>query len=200
MENMGQLIREYRKRKSMTLKQLADKANISVSFLSELERGISNFSIATLKKIAQALEISTLGFKDTEENIEVLDFKTPTDSNYKDYSNDVKVVKSNHRIKIEFPGFSTVSELLTPDFNRRMEALYMKMKPDFYSGPEPIIDPKGEKFLYILEGTANITIYNETYSLSKGDSIYYPADAPFHFRSTSESAVEVIIVITPPGL
>jgi transcriptional regulator with XRE-family HTH domain len=205
MDTIGKSIREYRKKKSMTLKQLAEKADISVSFLSELERGVSNLSMASLKKIAQALDISLLSFRESGEaigdsNNEVLEFKSREISAENKYVTDVKIVRSQQRVKIEFPGYAAVSELLTPDFNRHMEALYIKLEPGFDSGLDPIIDPQGEKFLFMLEGSADIKINNETYALNKGDTIYYPANAPLQFKNTSSITAEVIIVITPPSL
>ncbi len=202
MDNIGKSIREYRKKKSMTLKQLAEKADISISFLSELERGVSNLSMASLKKIAQALEISVLGLRENGESSEseILKIKSDEMPDEKKYVTDVKVVRSKRRIKIEFPGYAAVSELLTPDFNRQMEALCIKLEPGFDSGLEPIIDPRGEKFLFMLEGTADIKVYNEVYTLDKGDTIYYPANAPLQFKNISSITVEVIIVITPPSL
>jgi len=56
--DVGQRLRTVRQRKRHTLKTVADRAGISQSFLSQVERGRAATSIATLKRIAAALDIS----------------------------------------------------------------------------------------------------------------------------------------------
>ena len=51
-------IRELRRRKNFTLRQLSEKTGYTVSFLSQLERGIKNPSLDALRAIAQALDVS----------------------------------------------------------------------------------------------------------------------------------------------
>ena len=55
---IGKEIRRLRKANKMTLKQVAAAANMSVSYLSELERGIRHTGrIVTLGKIASVFDI-----------------------------------------------------------------------------------------------------------------------------------------------
>jgi uncharacterized protein (DUF1015 family) len=56
-KEIGEKINELRSANGMTLKELGDKANLSVSFLSQAERGLTSITINTLKKIAQAFEV-----------------------------------------------------------------------------------------------------------------------------------------------
>lgn len=55
---IGQRIREQRKAKKMTLEVLADKADIGLVYLGEIERGIKMPSLNTFIKIVNSLEIS----------------------------------------------------------------------------------------------------------------------------------------------
>lgn len=41
----------------MTLKNLSEKTNLSISFLSQIERGSSSLAITSLKKIADAFGV-----------------------------------------------------------------------------------------------------------------------------------------------
>lgn len=54
--DVGKRIRALRKSKGMTLEQLADKINLSISFLSDIENGRSNPSLDRLCDLAKALE------------------------------------------------------------------------------------------------------------------------------------------------
>lgn len=51
----GQALRKARKDKGFTLEELAERAEISVSFLSHIERGTRQAPLATLESLAQIL-------------------------------------------------------------------------------------------------------------------------------------------------
>ncbi len=53
---IGETIRNLRKERSLTLKQMAKRTGLSVSLLSQIERAESSASISSLYKIASALE------------------------------------------------------------------------------------------------------------------------------------------------
>ena len=56
-QHIGRRIREERKRRNWTQEQLAEKIDAHLSFVGQLERGISKPSLSTLKKIADAFGI-----------------------------------------------------------------------------------------------------------------------------------------------
>lgn len=56
--NVGSRIREARQRQGITQAQLADKINISISHLSAIESGRSNFGVDILIRMTEALGIS----------------------------------------------------------------------------------------------------------------------------------------------
>ena len=53
---VGKRIKEIRKKKKLTLRELSKKADISISFISDIENGRSNPSLERLKSIAAALD------------------------------------------------------------------------------------------------------------------------------------------------
>ncbi len=55
---LGAKIRELRKDRGLTLKQLANKTTLSVSLISQIELGKSAASVSTLRKLATALGVS----------------------------------------------------------------------------------------------------------------------------------------------
>lgn len=56
---MGKRIAQLREDMGMTQKQLADRADVSVTFLSEVENGKRNISMGKLVSIAEELETTT---------------------------------------------------------------------------------------------------------------------------------------------
>ncbi len=202
MNDFGKMIRINRQAQSLTLKKLSHKTGLSVSFLSEIERDLSNPSITSLRKISQALGISLLSLTESDEPRELDNRITPFSSDRnnggQDYIKDTKVVRANRRKKISFPGMTGYFELLTPDLNRRIEALSFKVGPGFESGKQ-FVDPPGEKFMIILSGILDFFVGTETFRLKEGDSLSYPADAPVGYRVIGNETVTGILVITPPG-
>lgn len=56
---LGQFIRSQRRLANLSLRQLAELANVSNPYLSAIERGLHEPSMRVLKAIADALEVST---------------------------------------------------------------------------------------------------------------------------------------------
>jgi transcriptional regulator with XRE-family HTH domain len=56
--DLGSYIREQRERANLSLRRLADSAEISNPYLSQIERGIRRPSAEILKRLSRALEIS----------------------------------------------------------------------------------------------------------------------------------------------
>ena len=58
LESLGGFIRERRKQAEYSLRDLADRANVSNPYLSQIERGLHTPSVRVLKAIAAALNVS----------------------------------------------------------------------------------------------------------------------------------------------
>jgi len=58
LESLGSFIRDRRKQAEYSLRDLADRANVSNPYLSQIERGLHTPSVRVLKAIAAALNVS----------------------------------------------------------------------------------------------------------------------------------------------
>lgn len=72
---VGKKIRELRQSQNKTLKEIADMANISISYLSDIEHEKKNPSINTIKSILNALNISMFDFFKDIDNVKINNFK-----------------------------------------------------------------------------------------------------------------------------
>ncbi|CDN23466.1 helix-turn-helix domain-containing protein [Lacticaseibacillus rhamnosus] len=78
--NIGRIVRERRQAKGMTIEQLAEKADVSVSLISRLERErVDNIKLANLAAIANALQLQMADFfrdprLQTAKVVELLDY------------------------------------------------------------------------------------------------------------------------------
>ena len=190
-----------RRGKGLTLKQLAAQTGLSIGFLSEIERGLAQPSMSSLRKITQNLGISLLGL-DNHHGERTGDYGSyafqPGNWLPKPITG-VTLVRAGQRKKLAWPDRPGFYELVTPDLNRNLEVLYLRMPAGSESGPEPIVDSPGEKCLLVLGGVLEMTISGQVTVMNPGDSASYPADAPVSWRMLGDRDGECLIIITPPG-
>ena len=115
------------------------------------------------------------------------------------YVDKAEVVRADRRKRFALPGSTVMYDLMTPDMNRQIEVMYMRVSKGDHSGDEPIVDPPGEKVGLVLKGTIEFTVGGESYLLNEGDSLYYPAHVPHSWRAVEGNAIEVIHILTPPS-
>jgi len=204
MDPLGRKIKQERQKRNFTLEMLSQKINLSKSFLSQIERGLAQPSITSLKKISQAFGISVVNLfiNESNPNGDVGPLPSVKENESRGsvsvYVKDIKVVRKDRRKSLSLPGSKIIYELLTPDLNRQVEVMYLKIGYGEHSGNEPMIDPPGEKFGLVLNGSLQFQIGNEVYQLHEGDTIYFPSNLPHSWRGISKDTTEVIWVLIPP--
>jgi transcriptional regulator with XRE-family HTH domain len=119
--SLGIRLRTLRKSKQRSLKEIADDAQVSESFLSQVERGLTSPSIASLRRICSALG-ENMGALFAEE------FES-SDANE-------RLVRVSDRRRIFRPDGSA-DYLLTPRIARHLEIHHNVIAPGRSSGPEP---------------------------------------------------------------
>jgi XRE family transcriptional regulator of biofilm formation len=85
---IGKNIQEIRKKKGLTLSELAERASISKSYLSNIERDINqNPSIHIIKKLATVLDVDLNALLKTDNNEEITQY---IESEWLDFVNELK--------------------------------------------------------------------------------------------------------------
>ena len=64
LKRLGALLRDFRKKKHLTLYKLSKKAQFSIGYLSQIERGMTSPTISAFKKIASVLNVDLMYFFD----------------------------------------------------------------------------------------------------------------------------------------
>ena len=177
MQDIGGQIRELRKRRGWTLKQLAERSGLSVSFLSQVERGLSSPSISSLSAVAEALEVPLSNFFTVTHNPSV-------------------VVRSQDHGRFRIDGTEvTYITLSGPLKNKMLEPLLVEVPPHYKATPP--FAHRGEEFAYVLEGAITYTIQGKDYQLKEGDSIHLTSEIPHTYRNDGSEWAKVIWVLTP---
>jgi DNA-binding transcriptional MerR regulator/quercetin dioxygenase-like cupin family protein len=174
-EAIAQQLVKLRRDLGLTLAQVAQGTGVSVSFLSSLERGYSNASIATLQKLARLYKTSVLSF-------------------FADNDNTRRLVRPRER-KILEPNPGVQMELLA--FGRQaMEPHLFRIAPGADSGGS--YSHEGEEFIYVLQGKVEIWLDEiEHYTLEPGDSLYFESTHAHRWQSLSEKETLLLWVNTP---
>ena len=170
-EKLQQLRREH----NLTLTAVAKKTGVSVSFLSSLERGLANASIATLEKLAQLYKTNVLAF-------------------FHDKDESRRLVRSRDR-KILVPNPGVQMELLALGKNA-MEPHLFRIAPGADSGGS--YTHEGEEFIYVLQGKIEVWLDEiEHYLLEAGDSLYFRSTQAHRWQNLGEKEALLLWVNTP---
>lgn len=154
---VGKIIRELRKQQSMTLEELAKQVGISSGGLSQIERDLVDPSLAVLKRIATALNVS-LYVLFTEEN-----------GSY--------ISRATERKKAIFSDMNVEYEFLTPrpridSINPKIEVTRMTMKPHAWSS-ETYQHHDADECFVVVKGIFEIYMPDsEPIILEEDDSMY----------------------------
>ncbi len=177
--HFGMKIREKRIEQGYNLKQMAEAIGKTPSFLSQVERGLAEPSITSLRKISETLGLPLFYFLFNEVETS-------------------PVVKKGERKALKTPGYKINYELLTPDLNRQMEILETTLGVGVSTVEDPI-PHQGEECTIVIKGKMKIQLGEETYILEEGDSIYYFASIPHKITNIGDTELVIISALTPPG-
>jgi transcriptional regulator with XRE-family HTH domain len=183
---LGKKIKDLRIQKNMNAKELAHMAKISVGMLSQLENGLTQGSVETLRKIAKVLD-TTLAILFTDDK-EIENLLINDEAQY--------IVRKADRKKISFPDSLYTCELLVPDLQGEIEFSLIRLSSNRNSD-ETISKEKGEHCIYVLDGEIVITLNKKEYILQKRDSIRLNLQTPHKIENRSPKKASYISAITP---
>ena len=177
----GNKLRLVRERKNMTLKDVAAKAGVSESLISQIERNRVSPSIDTLIAIANTLNI----------DLEYL---------FKDLKNDktVSIVKPADRNRLLQNGvdYQQLSFIPETDINPSVEAFYIDIPPGKEKGDLEFGHP-GRELGTIIEGEGELLYGASTYMLEAGDTVSFSSDIPHSIKNTGNTVLKAVWIITP---
>lgn len=179
--SLGPVMRQARKRQQLTLQQVAERASLSVSYISQIERNLLTPSVGTLKRIAGALDIPTG------------QLIAPDSGAARTM---VAVLRKDHRKRVAFPQSSISYELLVPDFRRRASVLWLIGKPGAQSGPAQTHE--GEDIVIVLQGQLSVDVAGTWHELKAGDSIYFNSELPHRWCNRRKQIAQAIWISSPP--
>jgi transcriptional regulator with XRE-family HTH domain len=170
--DVGERLRAIRRSRRCTLRTVATRSGLSESFLSQVERGRSSASIASLRRIADALGVSIADLFDL------------------DGVPGPRVLRREERPALAF-GVLGRKLLLTPRPLQNLEVFVGELEVGGSTGEQPYAHGDSEELFVVLSG--------EVFQLEHGDSIDYRSSTPHRATNAGNDLAEVMWIISPPS-
>lgn len=180
-ESLGADIRAVRKARGLTLAQLGARLGRSVGWVSQVERDISEPSIADLRHIAAALEVS----------VSLLFGQAPAPAQEQG-----RVVRAGARRSIGSGAAGLVEELLSPDLRDDFEVVHSTFQPHSRIGE--VVTRPTQELGYLISGRLDLEIGGARYTIHPGDSFRIRGE-PFQWINPYDKPAVAIWVIAPPA-
>jgi len=177
---IGKILRLFREKTNQSMQAIAQKAGISKSMLSQIERGTVSPSIDTLFSVCQSLDL------DIGELFHRISEKKS-----------VRIFHPGERIITKNEGILYEQLVTSYDQSHPAELFLIKVEPGSMIG----ISGQGHEGIemgYIIEGQAHLTINKETYEISQGDSIWFAAHLPHRLENPGEKTFAALWSVAPP--
>lgn len=184
LETLGKKIRNIRIEKGLSLKQLAEEMKVSSSLLSQIERGLANPSLTTLRSISQKLEVPMFSLFEDEKN------------------KDTKIVRKKERIQIKNGKSNSDKlelgyDLLTPNLKGAIQMCEMHLGPHQISS-EKLNKHNAEEVAVCTKGSIELNLKDEVFLLNKGDSVVIEKNTPHFWENPTNKSCTIIFAMTPP--
>ncbi|HEY4427961.1 MAG TPA: cupin domain-containing protein [Solirubrobacteraceae bacterium] len=185
-ERLAALRREHR----YSIRKLADRAGVSASLISDVERGKVEPSISTLKRVSDALGTTLTYF-----------FSEPAKQTG-------RVVRAGERVVLRGLDDATGElrsaiqtsgirfELASPEQAEKIEAIFGRYEVGASLGDEPVTHA-GEEWGMVLQGRLKVWVGDEIHFLDPGDSIWFPSTTPHRMENVADGPTEYIWIDTP---
>jgi transcriptional regulator with XRE-family HTH domain len=178
--DVGERLRAIRRSRRATLRTVATRSGLSESFLSQVERGQSSASIASLRRIAEALGVSIADLFDV------------------DAIPGPRVLRRDERPALAF-GVLGRKLLLTPRPLQSLEVFVGELEVGGSTGHQPYAHGDSEELFVVLAGEVQLEVGGEVFHLEHGDSIDYRSSTPHRATNAGNDLAEVMWIISPPS-
>ena len=176
---VGQRIRDLRRTRAMSLEAVAARTDLSIGFLSQIERGLSSPSLRVLATLADVLGVGIAGLFGAKENAAA--------------APDAIVTRERQRAELNLWRTGISKQLLSPAGSEgRLNLFLVHMEPGGSTGDE-LYTHDGEEAGLVIEGEMKLTVDAESWTLKHGDSFRFASRRPHRFSNPSRNSKAVVL-------
>ncbi len=179
--DIGKKLKELRKKRGLTLRELSEVSGLSIGFLSQLERNKCTIAVDSLAIIANCLETKISYFIEEGTDGDSLLLKS--------YEREVLYIENERQISYRITNQMEKKTILPRVFE------LMPGAEDVDSSLEH--SHAGEEFLYVLEGIMTLIMEDISYNLYPGDTAHFDSSKPHNWVNNTNKVVKILTVHTP---
>lgn len=173
-KKVGQRLRHVRETRGLSLRALAQRCAMSANAISLIEHGENSPTVASLHRLAEALDASIADFfRDAEERTAVY-------------------VPRSQRMSVEGDGI-TLQSLGIGLKHQKLEPFMITVAPHATTNDQPVSHP-GEEFVLCTDGRCVYRVGEHEYTLGSGDSLLFDATNPHYFSNREDEPATLIVV------
>ncbi len=181
---LGEKVKDLRLEKRYTLRQVASHTGLSIALLSQIENNAVSPPVATLLRIARALDVNIGYFFREEESKEK-----------------AVVVRKNERKQAfrrryaqQGEGGYTYEALAYTKNAKHMEPFLVEFEPRARD-ELTFLNHRGEEFLFLFKGRLAFHYDQDEIVLDAGDSLYFDAGVSHAFRALRGKRAQAVVVV-----
>lgn len=176
---IGGKVKALRLASSLTQAELADRAQLTKGYISQLEHDQTSASVDTLAGLLDALGVTLSEF-------------------FSDSAEAKIVFAPGERVPVEGRGVKRFELLIPGSTNNLMDPIMLEMKPgERLEARDP---HAGEQFGYVLAGTLTVKIGRKQFKVPRRHCFYFESDRSHQLLNNSPVVTKVLWVLTPPQM
>jgi transcriptional regulator with XRE-family HTH domain len=177
LSSFGTRLREMRLQRSWTLQELAERSGLSKAFLSRLESGSRQASIAAVLTLSRIFNVSLASLFESELATEPC-----------------VIVRAAETVERTAKGL-----VYAPLSNagRFFNLQPMRIKVSISRRGNEHYHHEGEEWIYVLSGSLTLSLAGRTYDLAAGDAAHFDSRLPHRLIARGARDAEVLLVACP---
>lgn len=174
---VGRRLREMRRARGMSAKDVAQRAHVSPAYLSRLENDKVSPTVATLSRVVQAMGESVAHLFSEEAT--------------------GPLVRHSERRVVRNRGVADY--IITPSQSTQLQVLETVIGVGGGSGREPYSHQGEEECVLVLDGALRVWLDGARYDLLEGDALTFACETPHRWENPGDSDSRVLWIVTPAG-
>ena len=190
-QRLGSEIREVRKARGLTLKELSAVVSCSAAYLSRIELGTARVSAELLDRISAALAVDPGWFFPVQSGA------GPLERQHVVRAGNRRALSGMYTRSPEELGFH--DELLSSTLSGQCYLILSRFPPNAGAPPEPAegYSFEGEQHAIVLTGEVELRLGDEVIVLQAGDSFPYPSMIAHRFRNRTDAEAVMVWAMAP---
>jgi transcriptional regulator with XRE-family HTH domain len=180
LTGVGERVRELRSGAGLSVRELASRAGVSAGYISQIENGYANASIAVIRGIAAVFGLTWLELFDP----------APVHG---------RVLRRDERPRLFTDGMVAHYGITQPPIGN-VEVLVSEYAPGEGTGGDDYTHGDSLEICLVIRGRLEIDIAGERHVLEAGDSLEYRTSLSHAVKNVGDSTAEAVWIVTPPSV